>query len=146
MKVGVELITNKRLIEDLQKRVVAAYGNCPDVLVGYKGDIAFRIHENMELFPPGMRLAGQPRWNGNGHFWDPQGMARPKFLEEPARTNADHYGQIFVMRLKEGKAVKEALFAAGEQLKTDSQAFVPVDTGKTRDSAFVRYDMSPENK
>lgn len=50
------------------------------VQVGYTAAYASFVHEAV-----GMVLKGQPRPSGRGRFWDPQGIAQAKFLEEPAR-------------------------------------------------------------
>jgi len=73
------------------------------VNVGFTAGYAIYVHENREIWPPGMRLKGQPRMGGSvdsagrvrdtkggqfrkgGRYWDPQGKAQPKFLEEPFR-------------------------------------------------------------
>lgn len=53
-----------------------------DVNVGYTAAYAVYVHEAV-----GMVLKGQPRTgkNAHGRYWDPQGRAQAKFLEEPAR-------------------------------------------------------------
>lgn len=48
--------------------------------VGYTASYALYVHEQV-----GMVLKGQPRPSGRGAFWDPQGQAYAKFLEEPMR-------------------------------------------------------------
>lgn len=51
------------------------------VSVGYTASYALFVHEAV-----GMVLAGQPRPQGRGLYWDPQGQAQAKFLETPMRT------------------------------------------------------------
>jgi len=51
------------------------------VRVGYTAFYALYVHEAVA-----MKLKGLPRGKGRGFFWDPQGKAQAKFLEEPART------------------------------------------------------------
>lgn len=51
-----------------------------EVTVGYTAAYALFVHEAV-----GMKLKGQKRPT-KGKFWDPQGRAQAKFLEEPART------------------------------------------------------------
>lgn len=46
------------------------------VVVGFGTDYALAVHE-----APGT-LKGEPRANGRGLYWDPQGQAEPKFLEK----------------------------------------------------------------
>ncbi len=51
--------------------------------VGYTAAYALFVHEAVA-----MKLKGQPRLPSpphQGHYWDPQGKAKAKFLEEPAR-------------------------------------------------------------
>lgn len=50
------------------------------VYVGYTASYAIFVHEAV-----GMVLQGQARVGGKGRYWDPQGRAQAKFLEEPAR-------------------------------------------------------------
>jgi hypothetical protein len=50
--------------------------------VGYSASYALYVHEAV-----GMVLKGQPRPGGRGRYWDPQGRAQAKFLEEPARRH-----------------------------------------------------------
>jgi hypothetical protein len=50
------------------------------VVVGYTASYALYVHEAV-----GMVLRGVPRSHGKGRYWDPQGRAQAKFLEEPAR-------------------------------------------------------------
>lgn len=52
-----------------------------EAVVGYTASYALYVHEAV-----GMVLKGQPRAGGRGRYWDPQGRAQAKFLEEPART------------------------------------------------------------
>jgi len=57
-------------------------GYATRVTVGYTASYAMFVHEAV-----GMVLKGQAR-KGKGHkgsYWDPQGRAQAKFLEEPAR-------------------------------------------------------------
>jgi hypothetical protein len=52
--------------------------------VGYTAMYALFVHENVE-----MKLKGQPRPAPHkGSYWDPQGRAQSKFLEQPMRTEA----------------------------------------------------------
>jgi hypothetical protein len=59
------------------------------VTVGFTAFYAVYVHEAV-----GMVLKGQPRPQGRGLYWDPQGKAQAKFLEEPARTMAPELLQI----------------------------------------------------
>lgn len=55
-------------------------GAATQVDVGYTAAYALYVHEKVA-----MKLKGQPRPSGQGMFWDPQGRAYAKFLEEPMR-------------------------------------------------------------
>lgn len=59
--------------------------------VGYTAFYALYVHEAV-----GMVLKGQPRTGegAKGRYWDPQGKAQPKFLEEPARRLAPELTRI----------------------------------------------------
>lgn len=115
----------------------------PVVAVGYTAAYALYVHENMEIWPPGMRLAGQPRSGrrGKGYYWDPQGKARPKFLESPLREFRQELANIVVVALSRGKTMAQALLLAGLRLQRESQQLVPVDTGTLRASAFTRLEV-----
>lgn len=64
-------------------------GFSTQVEVGYTASYALFVHEAV-----GMVLKGQERIGGKGRYWDPQGQAQPKFLEEPARSNAKELRDI----------------------------------------------------
>lgn len=61
------------------------------VTVGYTASYAIYVHEAV-----GMVLKGQPRTGegAKGRYWDPQGKAQAKFLEEPARRLAPELTKI----------------------------------------------------
>jgi len=60
------------------------------VNVGYTASYAIFVHEAV-----GMKLKGQPRQKpSKGRYWDPQGRAQAKFLEEPFRTERPKLIQI----------------------------------------------------
>ena len=71
------------------------------VTVAYTALYAMFVHENVE-----MKLRGQPRPGGKGHYWDPQGRAQAKFLEAPSRDVSvrKRMLQIFQNTLKGGGA------------------------------------------
>ncbi len=68
-------------------RKVKGEGYTTVMRVGYTANYALYVHELVE-----MKLQGQlrPAREGKyrGHYWDPQGRAQAKFLEEPARRLA----------------------------------------------------------
>lgn len=142
-------------------------GGKPVVAVGYTANYALWVHENMEIFPPGMRLRGLPRGLGfrrdqasgvvyappsimrtgtaggknRGYYWDPQGRAQPKFLTDPARNLQEELGRIVAEALLTGATMATALLRAGLRLQRESQQLVPVDTGNLKASAFTRLEM-----
>lgn len=59
------------------------------VSVGYTASYAMFVHEKV-----GMKLKGQPRPGGRGRYWDPQGRAQAKFIEEPSRRLAPELVRI----------------------------------------------------
>ena len=64
-------------------------GFATEVNVDYTASYALFVHEAV-----GMVLKGQERVGGRGKYWDPQGRAQAKFLEEPARTEASQLRRI----------------------------------------------------
>lgn len=67
---------------------VAGSGFGTRASVGYSAFYALYVHE------AAMVLKGQPRPGGRGRYWDPQGRAQAKFLEEPARRFGPTYRRI----------------------------------------------------
>ncbi len=59
------------------------------VKVGYTAAYALYVHESV-----GMVLKGLPRPHNRGRYWDPQGRAQAKFLEEPVRRLAKELREI----------------------------------------------------
>ncbi len=109
------------------------YGKTVTVAVGYEAAYAINVHENVE-----MKWRGLPRKSGIGEYWGPHGQA--KFLEHPARANADHYRQIVNDVLNRGGTMEQALMTAGLQLQRDSQQLVPVEYGNLKASAFTEVE------
>lgn len=105
------------------------------VIVGYTAAYAVYVHENVE-----MKLKGKPRPRKRGYYWDPQGVAQAKFLEEPARTEANTIGKIVASAIGKGIPPEQALYLAGLHLQRTSQKLVPVDTGNLKNSAFTRKE------
>lgn len=115
------------------------------VAIGYTASYALYVHENMEIHPPGMILAGEERTT-KGRYWDPQGRAQPKFLEGPFRRNAAKYATIVRKALRARRTMAQALLLAGLQLQRDSMLLVPVDTGNLKASAFTRLEDGPMDR
>lgn len=106
------------------------------VIVGYTAAYAIYVHERVE-----MKLKGQPRRKpSKGKYWDPQGRAQAKFLEEPARTLQPELARIVVEVYKTTGSMEQALLAAGLRLQRESMMKVPVDTGNLKNSAFTRKE------
>lgn len=113
------------------------------VAVGFNAAYAIWVHENMEIWPPGMRLAGIPRPT-KGYYWDPQGRAQPKFLEAPARYLRKELAKIVVDYMKSGVPLVKAMYIAGLRLQREAQQLVPVDTGNLKASAFTVVESGGE--
>lgn len=108
------------------------------VVTGFTANYALHVHENLE-----MRGAGLPRRNGRGLYWDPQGIAGPKFLEGPARelSNSGELSRILTsVVVKDGKSVMQGLLVCGLRIQREAQQRVPVDTGNLKASAFTRIE------
>lgn len=164
---AVEFRGAEALVAKLRSRAAKYVGqdgySRPVVEVGYTAAYALWVHENMEIWPPGMRLKGLPRGGGfyrdaqgivrypiraettgvvgfkaHGFYWDPQGTARPKFLEQPAREKRDEIARMILDGMKNGMTMAQALLRAGLYLQRESQMLVPVDTGNLKASAFTR--------
>lgn len=66
-------------------------GFASSVRVGYTSAYAPFVHEKVD-----MKLKGQKRpAPSKGRYWDPQGRAQAKFLEEPARRMAPELREAF---------------------------------------------------
>lgn len=63
--------------------------------VGYTASYAMHVHELVA-----MKLKGKPRPSGKGAYWDPQGQASAKFLEEPLRRLLPQMRQIIALTAK----------------------------------------------
>lgn len=134
-----------KLVSKLQKMAAKAKGENASVIVGYTAAYALYVHEAV-----GEKLRGLPRSpevdkKGNpkparGYYWDPQGRAQSKFLEEPARTLQPELAQIVQKALMQGKTLSQALLLAGLRLQRESQLRCPVDTGNLKASAFTRLE------
>lgn len=75
-------------------------GGRPEVEVGFTAAYAPFVHENLE-----MKLKGQPRPKrgykaSQGNYWDPQGKAGPKFLQNAVSENAGKIVQIIQKRAR----------------------------------------------
>lgn len=118
----------KRLASDAKEQAKT------DVIVGYTASYALHVHELVD-----MKLAGKPRRPpSKGRYWDPQGRAQAKFLEEPFRTERNKMIKIVEKTYRRSRNLTLSLFVAGQYLQSVSQKKVPVDTGNLKASAFTR--------
>lgn len=123
-----------KLLSQLKAREKAR-GKDTSVVVGFTAFYALFVHENLE-----MKLAGLPRPKGRGQYWDPQGRAQAKFLEEPFRTMRGELLKTVQDGLRRGLTLGKALLVAGLRLQREAQLRCPVDTGNLRASAFTREE------
>lgn len=108
------------------------------MVVGFTAAYALWVHENME-----MKLKGLPRRKpAKGYYWDPQGIAGPKFLEGPARelSNSGELSRILLSVMKQGKTMMQGLLVCGMRILREAQLRTPVDTGNLKASGFVRVE------
>lgn len=110
----------KRVQAILQARASkAGEETSKSVIVGYTQSYALYVHENLEAH---------------------HSVGQAKFLEQPAREEADKIGGIVRTALTKGASVSDALLLGGLYLQRASQQLVPVDTGALKSSAFTRFD------
>lgn len=107
-----------KVIAALNKRLAAASKDSNvSVIVGYTANYAVYVHEDMTAqHKPGKQA---------------------KFLEQPARENAQEYAKIIREELQKRRTLAQALLKAGLKLQRDSMMLVPIDTGALRASAFT---------
>lgn len=133
-----------KVIEALRKHAERKIADAEaEVIVGYTAAYAVHVHENLEMKWKGLPRSGETppaRFSGSGKglFWDPQGRAQSKFLEDPCRRLAPELGRIVREILQRGKSMIQALLVAGLRLQRESMLLVPVDTGNLKASAFTR--------
>ena len=76
-------------------------GKIQRVQVGYTAAYALYVHEAVDMKLAGKSRGAKKRGKGyRGHYWDPQGRAKAKFLEGPFRRLAE---QIRAVILREAK-------------------------------------------
>lgn len=136
----------EKVIAALRSRAAKAQRDSKaSAITGYTAKYALWVHENMEIHPPGMILAGQPRprtkaGTRQGKYWDPQGRVGPNFLLGPAREMQSELAAIVREALRQGKTMSQALLLACLRLQRESQRRVPVNTGNLKASAFTRLE------
>lgn len=74
---------------------VSGRGMKTEVETGYTAEYALWVHEMTD-----MKLKGKKRSGGKGRYWDPQGRAHAKFLEQPFRENGPITHQTVRDRIK----------------------------------------------
>jgi len=107
------------LKERLQKLQNEAKESNVTVVVGFTQNYAIYVHENLEA----RHRVGQA-----------------KFLEQPARELAPHFGTVVRDLLSKGVSMLKALFIVGLRLQRDAQKLCPVLTGALKNSAFTRQE------
>jgi hypothetical protein len=93
---------------------------------------ALAVHEKR-----GMVLAGQPRPNGMGRFWDPQGQATAGFLEKAVRKSRSLMQPTIVKALRAGRTLQEGLATFALIVMKEAQRMTPVMTGKLKAGFYV---------
>lgn len=128
-------LSNFRQLKDkLNKLMVQSRTGSKHTKVGYSAPYAMAVHEKV-----GMVLKGVPRPKPKkGKYWDPQGRAQAKFLEEPSRRLKNELKEFIREQLRKGIKLDIALYRAGLRLLRASQLLVPVDTGILKSSGYVK--------
>lgn len=141
----------------LQAMRARSGGDNPVVAVGYTAAYALPVHEDTEMKWQGysrdprirrIEMGGDPalarprprKREPKGRFWDPQGRAGSKYLENPARAMRRTLGDIIIQGMRRGLTMGQALLMAGMRLLRESQLQVPVDSGNLRASGFCRRE------
>lgn len=108
------------------------------VVVGYATKYALYVHENREIWPPGMRLEGQDRPSGIATYWSPNG--KPGYLLEPFKQMSPDLAAIVRTAVIRGSTLPQALLLAGLRLQRESMKMVPVEYGILKNSAFTALE------
>ena len=134
------IIGAKRVIATLARlRTDSKRQNNVIVQVGYTANYALFVHEAPGTLL-GKKIPRRPSPPHQGNVWDPEGVARPKFLEAPFRENRDEIVAIARKEAARTKSLTKGLIVAGLFLQRKSQQVVPVDTGNLRASAFTHEE------
>lgn len=100
--------------------------------VGFRAKYAIYVHEAVA-----MKLKGLIRDGGwPGHYWDPQGEGRAKFLEEPARTKAPEIFLAIKTAVRNGQNWVSALLTGGNLLLYWAKSYAPLRMGDLRRSGY----------
>ncbi len=102
--------------------------------VGFSAPYAIFVHEAVA-----MKLQGELRGGGwPGHYWDPQGVGRAKFLEQPSKTERFEIELEVYEAYGNGKSWSNSLRAGGNYLLVAAQRLAPLRTGNLRRSGYCR--------
>jgi hypothetical protein len=72
----------------------------PQVQVGFSASYALWVHENVEMKLKGLPRARRGYKGSQGRYWDPQGKAGPKFLQNAVNDNRGNILQIVQRRAR----------------------------------------------
>lgn len=114
-KVGVYKL--ERVLEELRNRRRTLDDKYTKLTVGYSAPYAAAVHERLDVFHP---------------------IGQAKFLEQPLRTEQKVMADIVRSRLRARESLKAAQLAAAKHLVKVSLQLVPIDTGRLRDSWFIK--------
>ena len=129
------------IAELVRRREQSKHENDVSVIVGYTANYALHVHEMVDEQGEPREGEGIPRKAPHkGHYWDPQGQAQSKFLEQPYRENYDLLYDTAVQETKRTRSLQLGLKAAGLDLMALSLELVPVDIGDLHASAFTRVE------
>ncbi len=101
------------------KQMEAREDNRWNLVVGFSAWYAIYVHERLDVHHP---------------------IGQAKFLEVAIRTGAGRMGKIVreVLKVSKNNRMATALRAAGNWLLVRAIALCPVDTGRLRESGFVK--------
>lgn len=117
-KGGKRVYNLEKILTEIRIRRSRAVGDGMAVTkVGYSAPYAVPVHERLDVYHP---------------------IGQAKFLEQPLRTEQDEMKRIITSRLRAREKLKIAQLEAAKHLIKVSLQLVPVDTGKLRDSWFIK--------
>ena len=133
-------------IEEVRKALIKARGKygkkIESVIVGYTANYALHVHEMIDKETGDPRVGeGVPRRKPHkGMYWDPQGKAQSKFLEQPFIENQKDLARKVIDTMRVTKNLSRSLMVAGLKLQRLSQKLAPRDLGNLKASAFTREE------
>lgn len=117
-KKAVKMYNLDRVLTELRKRRSRTVGDgFAETKVGYTAPYALAVHERLDLHHP---------------------IGQAKFLEQPMRTEEKVMSDIIRSRLRARERLKQAQLAAARHLIRVSLQLTPIDTGRLRDSWFIK--------